>query len=169
MNEKAEYETSLYDAALVCKDHPRIVLRGMLDGLHARAVLCATVAQRQGESRVAQGAICIAQAALSLLAAEYSGQAPREVPGLDLEQSRADSHAPRTAFGIEHFFADAQMGETMAHLNVLRTYIRDCERAAIVVRKEVHPALIRMLNRLSSHAYCLMCTLRAEQRRAACK
>ena len=169
MNEKAEYETSLHDAALVCKDHPRIALRGMLDGLHARAVLCAVVAQREGELEAARGAQRIAQAALSLLASEYSGEPPQTVPGLALEQAHADSHAPQRAFGVAHFFVEPQMGETMAQLNVLRTYMRDCERAAIAVREQVHPELIRMLNRLSSYAYCLMCALLAARGETACK
>ena len=57
----------------------------------------------------------------------------------------------------------------MAQLNVLRTYIRDCERAAIAAREQVHPDLVQMLNRLSSYAYCLMCALLAEQRGTTCR
>ena len=39
---KQEYETCLYGAEMGPKDAPRICLRGKLDALHAKAVLCAT-------------------------------------------------------------------------------------------------------------------------------
>ena len=46
---KQEYETCLYGAEMGPKDAPRICLRGKLDALHAKAVLCATDIAEQGD------------------------------------------------------------------------------------------------------------------------
>lgn len=167
--DKTAEQTCLFGTEYTDKDHPRITLRGALDGLHAQGILCAVVARDEGHAKLALQAEQIAQAALCVLAAEYSGH-PVQLPDqLDLEKAHADSHAPKRAFGVDHFYVTAAMGAPMAHLNLLRTRIRDCERLAVSVFGRTRTDIVQALNGLSSFAYCLMCQLRAEQEAHACR
>ena len=168
LNRTAE-QTCLFGTEYTSKAHPRIALRGALDGLHAQGILCAVIARREGHAALSLQAEQIAQAALCLLSAEYSGH-PVQLPAqMDLEQAHTDSHAPKQAFGVDHFYVTTSMGETMAHLNLLRTRIRDCERLAVHVFGQSRLDIVQALNRLSSLAYCLMCQLRAEQEADGCR
>ena len=166
---KTAEQTCLFGNEYTSKDHPRIALRGGLDGLHAQAIVCAVIAKREGHAMLATQIESIGQAALCVLSAEYSGQ-PVQLPAqLDLERAHADSHAPKRVFGIDHFYATAAMGETMAQINLLRTRIRDCERLAVSVFGTTRTDLVQALNGLSSLAYCLMGQPRAEQEAHACR
>lgn len=162
---KQEYETCLYGAEMGPKDDPRICLRGMLDALHAKAVLCATDIAEQGDMRLSVQVEQIATMALALLEAEYKGElaALPLLDGKTEEQIHSASHFPEKAYGIPHFFPSVRTGRKIAQINVLRTEIRDCERQAVSVYKDGFPAFIRALNRLSSYAYCLMCEQKAKQ------
>ena len=66
---KQEYETCLYGAEMGPKNHPRICLRGKLDALHAKAVLCAIDIAEQGDMRLSVQVEQIATMALALLEA----------------------------------------------------------------------------------------------------
>ncbi len=162
---KQEYETCLHGAVLGPKDDPRICLRGQLDALHAKAVLCAIEINERGDKQLAEQIEQIAAMALALLEAEYRG----EMPALPLLDGKTEaqihwaSHFPEKAYGIPHFFPSVRTGRRIAQINVLRTEIRDCERQAVAVYKDGFPAFIQALNRLSSYAYCLMCEQKAKQ------
>lgn len=163
---KQEYETCLHGTEIGAKDDPRICLRGKLDALHAKAVLCAVEMKEQGEGRLSEKIEQIATMALALLEAEYKGQMPPELPMLDGKteaQIHWASHFPEKAYGVPHFLPSIQTGRKIAQINVLRTEIRDCERQAVAVFRGGFPAFIQTLNRLSSYAYCLMCEQRAKQ------
>ena len=102
---KQEYETCLYGAEMGPKNHPRICLRGKLDALHAKAVLCAIDIAEQGDMRLSVQVEQIATMALALLEAEYKGELPA-LPLLDgktEEQIHLASHFPERTYGIPHF------------------------------------------------------------------
>lgn len=162
---KQEHQTCLHGTLLGDKDDARICLRGLLDGLHAKAVLCAVTAREQGEKGLQANIEEIAVTALALLQAEYNGKMPALPPlgGQSEEQIHHASHFPKQAYGVDHFFPTAAMGRLIAELNVLRCEIRTCERQAVAVYKDGFPAFIQALNRLSSYAYCLMCAQKAKQ------
>ncbi len=162
---KQEYETCLHGATMAYKDDPRICLRGMLDGLHAKAVLYAIQAKEQGDETLSGQIQQIAVMALALIQAEYNHELP-QLPLLDgktEEQIHEASHFPKQVYGVDHFFPTVETGYKIALLNVLRTEIRDCERQAVAVYKNEFPTFIQALNRLSSYAYCLMCEQKAKQ------
>ena len=101
---KQEYETCLYGAEMGPKDDPRICLRGKLDALHAKAVLCATDIAEQGDMRLSVQVEQIATMALALLEAEYKGElaALPLLDGKTEEQIHSASHFPErhTAYRI---------------------------------------------------------------------
>lgn len=168
---KQEYETCLHGAQMGFKDDPRICLRGMLDQVHARAVLCAVTARERGAVHLEQQLENVAITMLALLEAEYN-EKMTELPILGEmteEQIRHASHFPKQAYGVDHFFPTAKTGRLIAELNLLRTEIRACERQAVAVFHDAFVPFIRVLNRLSSYVYCLMCQQKAEQEGQPCR
>lgn len=162
---KQEHQTCLHGTLLGDKDDARICLRGLLDGLHAKAVLCAVTAREQGDDRLQKQIEDIAVTALALLQAEYNGKMPAlpQLGGQSEAEIHHASHFPKEAYGVDHFFPTAALGRMIAELNALRCEIRTCERQAVAVYKDGFPAFIQALNRLSSYAYCLMCQQKAKQ------
>ena len=64
---KTAEQTCLFGNEYTSKDHPRIALRGGLDGLHAQAIVCAVIAKREGHAMLATQIESIGQAALCVL------------------------------------------------------------------------------------------------------
>ena len=156
---KPEHMTHLHAGELVSKSHSRIELRGKLDSLQARIIEVQLIACKNGKSKLAEELeellVCVRQ----ILACEV-----KQVPfgcirlfGLEESELREMSHNPQNYFGIEHILPSYQMGETMAALNSLRTNIREVELCAVRAFQGQEVDLIRVLNRLSSGVYIIMC------------
>lgn len=158
--QKGEYLTHLHGRTLVPKDHPRIVLRGMLDTLQAKVLLlqteaCAPLLRRDlGD---------ILEAIRQILRAEVKDCALPEAPllGMDEQTLHRMSHEIKETFGFDHPIPSADMGRIALQLNLLRTEIRAVERSAVTAfppgTAQERTDIIRQLNRLSSAAYLLFC------------
>ena len=156
--EKPEEMTHLRGNLLVPKTHPRIALRGKLDGLQASVLL---IQSRQE----AGGPLCrdlsqVLSFIQAVLGAEVKEEALGELPlfGLTHQQIRSMSHDVRGNFGIDHPIPDRNMGETALWLNLLRTQVREAELLAANAFPEGDSLrVIEHLNRLSSGVYILFC------------
>ena len=158
---KETHMTCLQREEMVAKDHPRICLRGRLDSIHAQCVLCAAVALREGNGEMAAEVEALGRR-MQLLACEVKEQSVDQAFLADLAQWHSRSHGPMEAYGVPHFLPAPAKGETMAHINVIRTAIREAEREAVANKNFLREDLLLALNRLSSQAYGLMCALRAQ-------
>lgn len=163
---KQENYTCLYNGETARKDHPRIELRGMLDHLHARCVLCEAVAIKQGNDNIACDLAKAAKAIRELISAEYTGNRKEslDIDGLTDEQIHEMSHNPKRNFGIGHFIVTGECGELMANINLLRTEVRNVERYCVKEFSGVRDDIIKCLNRLSSYVYCIMLRLKKEEK-----
>ncbi len=150
------------------KDDGRIILRGELDSLLARAVMTCAYAKQYGYTEIVSGCEDIVRVLREIVKSEALGTVceVREILGMDFDELRQVSHNPRTELGAGHYFPDENTDSMTAMLNLLRTDARREERYCAAVLEE-HPSaegLIAVLNRLSSAAYILMieCSARFE-------
>jgi ethanolamine utilization cobalamin adenosyltransferase len=68
------------------------------------------------------------------------------------------SHDPGKYFACGHFLPEPDKGLALSYLNVVRTRIRDAERALVSATREGESeSIIQAMNRLSSAAYVMMC------------
>lgn len=158
--DKAEHMTHLHGRLLVGKDHPRINLRGMLDGLQADIYLLQKLVKKcpplvadldelLGLSR-------------DILRAEVLDQplAPLALLGLDAAALRERSHHPQRFYGSGHIFCDYRMDRQLLELNRLRTQVRQVELAGIAAFAKGQTIerqdLLQALNRMSSAVYVMM-------------
>ena len=162
---KQENYTCLFNGETARKDHPRIELRGMLDHLHARCVLCEAVALKQDNQDAACDLAKAANAIRELITAEYTGNIKQSlnIVGLTDQQIRKMSHNPKHYFGVEHFIVSGECGELMANINLLRTEVRNVERFCVKEFSGIRDDIIKCLNRLSSYVYCIMLRLKKEK------
>ena len=157
-SEKPEEMTHLRGNLLVPKTHPRIALRGELDGIQARVLLLQV---RFAEHRL----LCRdLESVLSFLRAILGAEVKEEkLPetllfGLDHGELRRMSHQVKETFGIDHPIPDHTMGEAALELNLLRTQARLAElTAARAFPDGDRLGVIEHLNRLSSGIYILFC------------
>ncbi len=158
---KPEHKTHLDARTLVRKDHPRIVLRGLLDALEADILLAQVVALGRGQSdsaRQLDEALALTQRALAC----DVKQAPLPAWTLD-GMTEADvhdaSHHPERLLPSGHPMPTAADGELAARMNQLRTRARQAEIQAVAAYGDQHGAcgdsLVLALNRLSSYFYVL--------------
>ena len=150
--------THLRGNLLVPKTHPRIALRGHLDGLQARVLLMQAKYKEDEALRAAlDSVLCYLRA---ILGAEVKEERLGEILlfGLGHEELRRMSHNVKEYFGIEHPVPDPTMGEQALELNLLRTQVREAELSAANAFHEGDTlGIIRHLNRLSSGIYILFC------------
>lgn len=159
-SEKPEEMTHLRGNLLVPKTHPRIALRGELDGMQARVLLLQV---RFAEHRL----LCRdLESVLSFLRAILGAEVKEEkLPetllfGLGHGELRRMSHQVRETFGIDHPIPDHTMGEAALELNLLRTQARLAELAAARAFPDGDClGVIEHLNRLSSGIYILFCRM----------
>ena len=161
---KPEHMTALTAGELVCKTHPRILLRGKLDTLESEILVQQAAC---GEEWVAplNDALLLVR---SVMAAEV-----RDIPvpawtldGMGPEEVHRCSHHPEE-FGFPgHILPEAGHGLTAAQMNRLRAICRETELAAVRVfwdgQRLAHEDCVLALNRLSSYFYILQ--LRAARR-----
>lgn len=157
--------THLRGNQLVPKTDKRILLRGRLDSLQGDILLWQSIAAQQGYAALAEDLGQLLAAARDLLAAEVCGRParPLSIAGMDQEELHYASHHPEEYFGLAHGLPDHRNGLLAAGLNQLRTRIREVELTAEQVFElgSEHDDIIQTLNRLSSGAYVLYCSLLA--------
>lgn len=163
LDAKPEHMTHLHGNVLVPKTHERIALRGTLDDLQADILNVQVDALDAGEQGLVDGLQETLDFCRQIMSAEVMEQ-PFEAPlvlGLDAEQQRAVSHAPKKYLGVGHLMPDVHMGRLPLALNKLRTKTRatelTCARAFEAADGSCERMdLVQALNRLSSTFYILM-------------
>ena len=161
---KPEHMTNLNARTLVCKTHPRILLRGKLDTLESEILMLQCTCAEEWRAPL-KDALSLAR---SVLAAEV-----REIPvpawtldGMGPEEVHRCSHHPEE-FGFPgHILPAPEHGLLAAQFNRLRAMTRETELAAVTAfwdgQKMAREDIVLALNRLSSYFYVLQ--LRAARR-----
>ena len=208
MSEKKAYETAAHTGdGYVRKDDPLILFRGALD--HAQAEIIVTQAMLDQEILFARSIDPAIEASLKrlqndlqelvdvlrdIMTAEYTGEPLKGVHsdgsggtfrlfGLTLDELQEHSHNAEEHYGIPTMTRpDHRYGEVYAHLNLIRTELRQVESAGVRLfldqaavssgedfeaEAKVVPArqdILYVLNRLSSAAHVLMCRHLSELR-----
>ena len=208
MSNKKAYETAAHaNDGYVTKDAPLILFRGALD--HAQAEIIVTQAMLDQEILFARSIDPAIEASLKrlqndlqelvdvlrdIMTAEYTGEPLKGIHsdgsggtfrlfGLTLDELQEHSHNAEEHYGIPTMTRpDHRYGEVYAHLNLIRTELRQVETAAVRLflqnaavssgddfeaEAPVVPArqdILYVLNRLSSAAHVLMCRHLSELR-----
>lgn len=169
ISHKPETWTELEAGRLVPKDHPRIRFRGQMDLLQARVVLAQAILENQGADAKLVGDL---QDILDFLRRVTRSEVLNEpldderILGLTPEELRAQSHDPKTYFGVEQMLLPrSDMGVPYALVNELRALSRVAETWAVsAFQSRATPAqqqVLQAMNRLSSALHILMCRLLA--------
>lgn len=168
IDEKPEAYTHLYANNLVPKYHPRIKLRGKIDALEAHIIIAQVIATQNKMEEITKELEEVLTLARNILRAEVLSEPLPEFTlfGLTEQDLREISHNPQKTLGISHFIPSQDMGEIMAHLNLVRTKVRETEIAAVEAFFDPTEGLqrediIKALNRMSSAVYVMMCRLKA--------
>ncbi len=165
---KPEHMTHLTGNVLVPKDHPRIVLRGMVDGLEGKILLCQHTAAAEKRTELVKLLGEMLTFVRRLMRADVLDEPVGEfrLCGLDAQSLREQSHDPAKYFGIPFFMPEYTDGEVMLQLNEVRTFARRTELACYRayrdgdggVRRE---DMMQAYNRLSSLCWILMVRCKA--------
>ena len=162
---KGDSQTQLNAVHYASKTHPRIVLRGRIDSLHALVLMTERQARDEGEAETAAALSTLAAYCRELLSAEYNERPAAEavVDGLDLEQIHRATHDPTGVLGIDPLTIDGSASMLQQMLNILRTQSREVEIVALEAFPSPHhdygASLCHALNRFSSIVYYLQLTL----------
>lgn len=167
--EKPEELTNLNAHRLVPKDHPRIRFRGQVDLLQAHIVAAqvALTAQRGDETLIGELEDILTLLRQVVRSEVLDEPLPTEtILGLTPEELRAQSHDPKTYFGVEPMTPPHRsMGLAYALMNLLRTQARVTEETAVAAffprPTPAQRQIVRTMNRLSSAFHILMCRLQA--------
>lgn len=162
---KPEYMCQLFGNRLVCKNHPRIVFRGLLDSMSSTVVMTqAEIAASGGPQKLVDDLGDVNKVLNQIMYCEVMGEEMGEatILGLTPEEIRNRSHNPQKYFNIKQMLLpNYTMGVDYTRLNMLRAKVRELEIAALdafVDGKNVQqPEIIRTLNRLSSIFHIMMC------------
>lgn len=169
LTEKPEHMTHLTGNVLVCKDHPRIAFRGMIDALEAELLLCGSLARQEGWEPLTGELQQALDFVRRMIRCDVLGErlAPDfRLCGLSAEQLRQQSHHPEKFFGQPHFMPDFSDSELLLRLNRARTVARQTELAAYRAFRTTDGApergdIMLAMNRLSSLLWILMIRLKA--------
>lgn len=166
---KPEHRTHLDGGTLVSKSHGRIRFRGKLDSLESKIILAQVRMAQMGQSQLVRDLQELLVIVRSVLRAEVLDipLEPVALLGMTEEELHDVSHHPEARLNVSHFVPEYTMGEEMALLNWLRTEVRETELAAYGAfaegtdnRAPGRPDVLRVLNRLSSAVYVMMCRLK---------
>ena len=160
LREKPEHMTHLEGNLLVEKNHPRIVFRGMVDGLQAEILLCQLEVP---EVRQELGQILELSREIIRRDVLEEPLEDRKLCGLTQQELRTHSHRPQDFYGQPHFMPKWEDGEKILRLNALRCRVRDVERAAVAAFRGERVDILRALNRMSSMVYILMIRMKRER------
>ena len=161
---KPEHMTNLNARTLVCKTHPRILLRGKLDTLESEILVLECSCPGEWRAPL-NDALLLTRAILSAEVREVPVPAWK-LDGMGPEEVHRCSHHPEE-FGFSgHILPSPEQGLFAAQLNRLRALSRETELAAVSAfwdgQKVTREDIIQALNRLSSYFYVL--ELRAARR-----
>jgi ethanolamine utilization cobalamin adenosyltransferase len=161
---KIEGFTHLYADRLERKDNPLIVFRGKLDTLCAMIMEAQLLGENLGNASFSGDLQEILDFTRSILPAEFRGEPMGEfvLLGLTHGDLRERSRNPARYFRHGHLFMDKSMGALCLRLNLLRTFTRETELAAVTAfrdtdgkKESIRPDIIEALNALSSLFYVL--------------
>lgn len=164
--QKLQETTSLNNDVIVRKDDPRIVFRGLLDGVMADICFCAALAYHEGKTELCGRLRELNECCKAVMSAHVKGTEPvmQTIGGWDLETLHKMSHDPGKYFGCGHFLPEPDKGPALSYLNVVRTRIRDAERALVSASRDgENEGILRAMNRLSSAAFVMMCESNAAE------
>ena len=161
---KPEHLTNLNAREMVCKNHPRILLRGKLDTLQSEILVLQASSKPENRAPL-EDALRLVRA---VLAAEVRDTplTPWTLNGMGPDEVHRCSHHP-DEFGFPgHILPSVEHGLFSLQLNRLRALTREAELAAVqafwdgsrITREDI----LLALNRLSSYFYVLQ--LRAARR-----
>ena len=159
---KPEHMTSLDGTALAAKTHPRMELRGRLDGLIASVIELQVLAEERNAGALIAQLEEIREELRHVIAAEVGGTPCRDLRlwGLASDEIHERSHHPARYFPLGHILPHCTMGRLAAALNKLRTEVRGAELAACRAFETPEgtgrPDIVKTLNRLSSAVYVLI-------------
>ena len=195
MDKKKAYETAAHTGdGYVRKDDPLILFRGALD--HCQAEIIVTQAMLDQEILFARSIDPAIEASLKrlqndlqelvdilrdIMTAEYTGEPLKGVHsdgsggtfrlfGLTLDELQEHSHNAEEHYGVPTMTRpDHRYGEVYAHLNLIRTELRQVESAGVRLYLDQagnasREDILYVLNRLSSAAHVLMCRHLSELR-----
>lgn len=149
------------------KTHPRIVLRGRLDSLHALVMLTQRMAKEANEKALVRDLGTVAAYCRELTSAEYNERPVSELSlqNWDVEKIHKATHDPKGMLGIDHLTIDENEPQLMHWLNMARTMSREIEITAMEAFPEPdHPygaSICHAFNRLSSTFYFLQLCMKA--------
>lgn len=164
----APQHTQLNAKFFVPKNHPRIRLRGMLDTLHAQALVASHCALETGYLKYSPPLEELAEYCRELVSAEYNERVARRVSlqGLDADDLHAASHHPET-LGTGHLQLDGKAPALQHWLNMFRVKCRETELAAYdafpVPASDQAMSISAGLNLLSSAVYYLQLRVATEE------
>ena len=151
-----EYYTSLRNGEVVRKDHPEIVFRGVLDSVMADVICGQALAYDLHRYDLLAHLRSVYEILDKIMIAHALGE---DVDGIalmghDRDQLRDISHS----FGLSTVtYSD---GPLQPWLNVIRTHVRDAERAFIACypdEDDIPQGIAAALNAVSSAVHILMC------------
>lgn len=167
---KPEHMTHLKENVLVCKDHPRIALRGCVDTLEAELLLTQKTARQSGLSELADHLQQILDRVRLAMRCDVLDEPLPDTPlcGLSAAQLREQSHFPQKYYDQPHFMPSEEDSLPLLQLNRLRTCVRSCELAAYRAWRDengmvTRPDLMQFYNRLSSLIWILMIRCKIQQ------
>jgi len=169
-HEKPEHMTHLQADVLVPKDHPRIVLRGLVDQLETELILTAQTLRKEGELQTAEQLDEVVTFVQKMMRCEVTGE-PFEVKrlcGLTAEELREHSHFPQKYYGMPHFIPNSEDHLSILLLNRLRSMVRRVEIGVCAAFLDQNgnaerSDLIQGYNRLSSLLWILMIRKKKEE------
>lgn len=154
---KPEHMTHLNAKELVCKTHPRILLRGKLDSLESEILVLQCTCPAEYRAPLNDALLLVRR----ILAADVKDTALGvwTLGGMNAEEVHRQSHHPEE-FGLSgHIIPSSEHGLFAMQLNKLRTSVRETELAAVHAYFDAdrlrHEDLVLALNRLSSYFYVL--------------
>lgn len=168
LSAKPEHMTHLNSNILVCKNHPRIRFRGMIDTLEAELLLAQRQAREEGYAQLVPELQEILDFVRELIRCDVLEEPVKEILlcGLSADALRQQSHDPMKFYGQPHFMPDCKDSRTLLALNKVRTSVRAAELACYDAFRDfegrpTREDLILAANRLSSLVWILMIRLKA--------
>lgn len=168
LTEKPEHMTHLRGNVLVCKDHPRIAFRGMIDLLEAEILLAQRTAADEGYPALVRDLGEALDFVRGLIRCDVLAEPlkPPELCGCSADQLREYSHYPEKHLGQPHFLPACTDSRSLLQVNKARTEVRRTELAAYAAFRDAdgsvsRPDILLGLNRLSSLFWILMIKLKA--------
>lgn len=169
LTKKPEHMTSLYNSELVYKNHPRIVLRGLLDELKAKVLVYMAQLYSAGKTKILTDFEEVLTWVKTLQRSEVTGDTIENLTfhGMDLQEIQERSHNPQKYYKVKHLFnLDYKDNIDVLKINELKAFARRVEIAAFTVffedEKVTREDFLLAANRLSSLLYLIELQIMSE-------